>query len=140
MKLNALYDYALQRNIGVCCVALRSKKAFSTKHDDGHYVVLNYTGSEREERLTLAEEVGHCETDAFYCLDDINSSNWKCNVAKVERQARNWQIKHLIPLESLRAAIKEFRGEVWEIAEHLDVKDDLIRDAFDYYTAKGEVF
>ena len=59
-----------------------------------------------EEKMILAEEIGHFETGAFYLLEtDTNSSRHRINRRKAEYKAKVWSIKKLLPAHVLQNAI-----------------------------------
>ena len=81
-----------------------------------------------QERTHLAHELGHCECGAFYnryAAADVRE--------KHEHRADIWAIKHTIPIEELRQAVKQGVTEPWELAELFGVDEGLMRKAIVYY-------
>lgn len=87
--------------------------------------------TEAQRRSHLAHEIGHCETGAFYDLYSPLD-----NRAKDEHKANVWAIKKLLPKEELNKAFKRGIVEVWQLAEHFDLTEDIICFACKYYLNK----
>lgn len=86
--------------------------------------------SEREERLHLAHELGHCVRGAFY------NPYAKADIRKKhENRADKWAVRHLIPKDRWNEALKDGYTEVWELAEYFDVTEDFIRKTHELYSA-----
>lgn len=134
MTLNDFYDYAFSRSIAVCCNSLPNKKAFSVKVGKDYYIAMDYRKikTEREERLILAEELGHCEKCAMYQLNDRNRAAWDIIVSAAETKAKNWMVQKLVPCDKLKKLIME-RNQRYEIAEILDVPEQCVEYAINYY-------
>ena len=69
MKTKALYKLAEEENITIDNVRLPLTKAFSLMDEEGDcFVALDYSQitNDREERVMLAHELGHCVRGAFY--------------------------------------------------------------------------
>ena len=84
--------------------------------------------SEREERMHLAHEIGHCIRGAFYnpyAKMDIRE--------KHEKRADRWAIRHLIPQSEWINAFRNGYTEVWDLAEYFDVTEEFIRKAYELY-------
>lgn len=87
--------------------------------------------NEAERKSHLAHEIGHCETGAFYDLySPLDNRAWD------EHRANVWAIKKLLPKEELQQAFEQGLVEVWQLAEHFDVTEDLVHFACEYYFQK----
>lgn len=129
--LQSLYHIADQENIPVDRFALFSREALSIMDEDGNCFVAIDPGkirNETDERSKLAHELGHCLTGAFY----NQYSNYDCR-QKHENKADKWAVKQLIPVDELDAAIADGHTEIWDLAEHFGVTEDLARKAVCYY-------
>lgn len=85
------------------------------------------TKTEAEYKESLAHELGHCETGAFY--HQFSPCETK---ARQEHKALVWEILHLLPEEDLRQAAMSMKR--WEIADHFGVPEWLVVKAWEYYT------
>ena len=130
-RLISLYDYAEQQGIdvdwfpsvqtvsmslplpdGTCCIAIDPWKIETLA----------------QETVTLAHELGHCETGSFY-----NRYAALDLVQKHENRANRWAYKKLVPRgELIRAYLAGYR-ETWELAEYFQLPEDFIRSAIAYY-------
>ena len=93
--------------------------------NDGLYadgcVWINQDMPTNKKACVLAEEVGHYETSS----GDI--------LRKQELTARKWAYNKVVPEEKISEAISAGYTEVWEIADHLDVDEQFLREALKYY-------
>lgn len=100
--------------------------------NDGLYadgcVWINKDMSANKKVCILAEEIGHYETTSGAILDQTNTGN-----RKQELIARKWAYNKVVPEEKISEAISEGYTEVWEIADHLDVDEQFLREALIYY-------
>ena len=81
-----------------------------------------------EEKVTLAHEVGHCETGSFYNIHspfDIRE--------KHEYRANKRSFQMLVPHDELIAAVKRGLTEIWELAEYFDVPCEYMQKAAEYW-------
>ena len=140
MTLLDFYDYAESQDIAVCCSKLQNKKAFAASIGDQKYIALDTTKirSEKEERLILAEEIGHCETNGLYSLSEQNRPLWRYIINQCEAKSKRWRLEKLVPLDELKSLLY-YRYNKWEIAEELDVSEDMITDAFELYRSRGQI-
>lgn len=91
-------------------------------------VWINKDMSANKKVCILAEEIGHYETTSGAILDQTNTGN-----RKQELIARKWAYNKVVPEEKISEAISEGYTEVWEIADHLDVDEQFLREALIYY-------
>ena len=91
-------------------------------------VWINKNMSANKKACILAEEIGHYETTSGDILDQTNTGN-----RKQELIARKWAYNKVVPEEKISEAISEGYTEVWEIADHLDVDEQFLKDALQYY-------
>lgn len=80
------------------------------------------------EKVKLAHELGHCEAGAFY-------NRWAALDLrqKHEYRATKWAIKKILPEEDLYRAYREGYREPWEMAEYLDLPEEFVRQALEFY-------
>lgn len=81
-----------------------------------------------EHRTHFGHELGHCATGSFY------NRYATCDVRrKHEHRADKWMIEHMIPEAELKEQVQQGRGQIWELAEHFAVTEDLIKKALCWY-------
>lgn len=100
----------------------------------GNTIYINDNLDFRERLSIIAEEIGHHETLA----DGTDISDY--SDMKLENRGRNWGRKKLVPIEELKAFIKNRESvEGYEIAEEFGVTDDYIKEVVSMYRVKGEL-
>ena len=77
------------------------------------------------------EEVGHHVYTVGNILDQRKVSN-----VKQERVARAFAYNRLAPIERIKEAIAAGCIENWQITEYLELDDDFVADAIEYYRSK----
>ena len=84
-----------------------------------------------EKAAILAEELGHHYTSVGNILDpcDLNSR-------KQEHQTRIWSYDRMFGLKGLIDAYQHGYREFHEVAEYLEVPEEQLRDALNYYRSK----
>lgn len=136
MTLNELYQFADQ-HISIYDWNLCGIKGLAVKSKCYH-IALNkkIIANKREESLVLAHELGHCETDQFYFLQDINNPLYRQNIQKAERLAKDYAYELLISIDAIKAAIPLFSND-FEIAEYFDIDINTFQDIVQYYKRKN---
>lgn len=84
-----------------------------------------------EKGCVLAEELGHYHTSSGDILDQSSIPN-----RKQEARARRWAYEKLVPLLSFVEAHKHGIRNRHELALTLDVTEEFIQNAIDYYKEK----
>jgi Zn-dependent peptidase ImmA (M78 family) len=84
-----------------------------------------------EKKCILAEELGHHHATTGNIID-LKSV---CN-RKQERQARKWSYEKLFPLKSIIKASYSGCNNLYELAEYLDVTEEFLKEALEYYQSK----
>lgn len=131
MTNEKLLEFAEERKIDVKEFNSIVTKGLTVRTDDDvHHIAINKSKCENsiDEKVTLAHEIGHCETGSLYC-----STESYCIREKCEENAKRWAIQTLIPFDKLSSVIKSGYIECWEIAEKLDVTCKLVTEAAEYY-------
>ena len=130
--LTELYRTAEKQNISVDCFALEAREALSVADGEGgFYIAIDplKLESSLDEKMKLAHELGHCCTGSFY-----NRYAARDLRARHENRADKWAILTLIPEGELREALDSGLTEPWELAEHFEVSEELLRKAVCWYT------
>ena len=131
METKALYKLAEKENITVDNVPLKHSKAFSVMDDDGDcFVALDrrQCDSDREEKVMLAHELGHCIKGAFY----NRYSPLDCK-SRHERRANVWMYRRLVSEDELHNAVMKGYVEIWELAEYFDLPQEIMEKIVCYY-------
>ena len=92
----------------------------------------------REEKIVLAHELGHCLSDRMYYLQDYYNPLYKSNIAKAERKAKDEACRLLVNSEELKKALCYSDNE-YTAAESLDLDLFTFRDIVSYYQHKGVI-
>lgn len=105
-------------------------KSVSFEDCDERYIIMDEGDmTEAQRKVHLAHEIGHCMTGAFYRPYSPLETRSRC-----EYKANMWMIEHLLPKERLESAFTDGITEVWELAEHFGVTEDVIRLAcYEYF-------
>lgn len=90
---------------------------------DSHFVT-----SSADKKTKLAHELGHCVLGAFY-----NRHSSFDLISRHEYRADRWAVEHLIPEDDLKEAMKSGLVEIWQLAEHFEVNEELVRKALWIY-------
>lgn len=129
MDLNKLYDVAGKENIPVIDFRMKNK-AIICKTNKRICIGLNYEkiNSVTEEKELLAEELGHYYCNAFY-----NSNSDFSTISKKEYRANKWKCTVLVSVNDFIDAFKKGLKNVYEIAEYLNLSEDTVIFAYNYY-------
>ena len=97
--------------------------------------------STSEERVLLAEEIGHYETGGLYIMvSTYNMSVARSKRIRCEAKARFWSYKCLLPPDEIENAIKHEKQDDYAIAEFCSVTVNFLREAIAYHRSCGIVF
>lgn len=125
MKLNELYEISEEENIEV-------KEYPLLKEIKGLYkdnkILIRRGLSGVEVKCILAEELGHHFYTAGDIIDQSNLSN-----RKQERIARKWAFNKLVPINLIKEAVKQGAENAYEVAGYLEVSEDFLKEALEYY-------
>lgn len=128
MNYEALLDEAYEKGLIV--------KEKPLKYNDGRIkgnriAIRNSIETTSKKACVLAEELGHYHTSSGNILDQDDIGN-----RKQERVARGWAYDKMVSLENIKRAYASGCSEPWEIAEHLDVDEQFLKEAMQYYQEK----
>lgn len=85
-----------------------------------------------EEAVHLAHELGHYFTGCMYYRDSPLQTKGRC-----EYRANVWMVKAICPINKLKKAIASGSVSTWELAEEMNLPEDLIKQAIYIYQCKG---
>lgn len=88
-----------------------------------------------QQTCVVAEELGHHYTSCGDLLTDPDIDN--TIIRQQETRAKRWAVKKLVTIKSIIAAFESGCSNSCEMAEHLDVTEEFLRDAFKKY---GEMY
>lgn len=86
----------------------------------------------REQRVALTHEQKHIrkgEYRTFSCSYD--------SFSRYEREVRDETVNELFSFTDFEKALRRCQGHIWEMADELDVTEDVVQDAIDFYRRKG---
>ena len=78
----------------------------------------------------LQKNYGH-----YYCNCLYNSQYSNVEISKKEFRASKWAFKTLVPYKKLKQLYNEGCRYAYEFAEELGVTEELIKKAYNYYSA-----
>lgn len=87
--------------------------------------------NKKEQAAVMAEELGHHLTASGSIIDQRSAGN-----RKQERRGRAWAYDRLIGLNGILRAYWAGCRSRYETAEFLDVPEEMLQEAVDYYRAK----
>ncbi len=130
MELSELYDFANSHKIDIDLFPMNSVKAVSVPLSDRCAIAVDdrKMNGEAELKTTIAHEIGHCETGTFYTAPTYLELR-----SRYEYRADKWAVKKLIPIAELEDAIKCGENELWQLAEHFGVEEELVEKALYIY-------
>ena len=127
-----LYRYAESRGIDVNWFPLKATPSLSVQLPDGSCAIAMdpwWMGTLARETVSLAHELGHCETGSFY-----NPNTGFDLRQRHENRANKWAIRKLIQPADLEQAVANGYHEIWQLAEYFGVTEDFMRSAICLYT------
>lgn len=131
MEVQALYEIAMQQNIEILPYPMKENGSMSIMLDDGAcYIGLDESIRDNgiQERVHLGHELGHCATGSFYNI--YAAIDYR---QRHENRADKWAIRQLIPVDDLDKAVADGCCEIWDLAEHFGVTEELMKKAVCYY-------
>ena len=97
----------------------------------GNRIAIKRGMTEMEKKCVMAEELGHYYTGTRDILDQSSVSN-----RKQEMHGRIYAYNKLVGLMGIIDAHKHHCQNLFETAEYLDVTEEFLSDALNYYKAK----
>ncbi|MCJ8015254.1 ImmA/IrrE family metallo-endopeptidase [Paenibacillus sp. KQZ6P-2] len=110
---------------------LRFKGMYIETSDKQMILVSKYIRSATEKKCVLAEEIGHFHKTVGNIVDQQIIDN-----KKQEETARRWAYEKLVPLEGIISASKAGVKNRFELADHLDIIEDFLDEAIEFYRRK----
>jgi len=142
VTLGNLYDMADSEGIDIINYSFsKTKKAVCMCTPVGRNIILDkaHIETKAEEKVILAEEISHYETNAFYTIrDNMNNHTARGNRLRQEAKAQHHSYLRVLPPDELQIYIRRMKSvNVYEVAEHFDVTVESVCRAMEYYETKG---
>ena len=130
MELSVLYRDAQALDVRIFPYAIGFTEAATVEVAGryGIFVDFDRLGSLQEFKAVLAHELGHCATGCTHRV----SSPYDL-ICRHEYKADRWAIQRYLPFEALQEAVAAGCTEPWQLAEHLQLPEALVRRALHYY-------
>ena len=132
IPLEELYAFAESQSYDLYWIRSSDARICSMSVTDGVHCAIMMDPSklttEAEQRWTLAHELGHCVTGAFY-----NRYAKRDLRQKHENRADKWAICRLIPADALAQAVECGHTELWDLAEYFGVPEEFMKKALCWY-------
>ena len=128
METNSLYNIAEQKGISVSFFPLNESRGVVLENGGKFYIALHDGCSERDEKVILAHELGHCLSGGGYSLNDSPLIK-----VKLEKRAERWAIERLVPLYELETAIKQGDEANSALAERFGVTEEFMQKVLRHY-------
>jgi len=127
------YDQVVQAiyDEGIELIEFSFRGGLKGLYSDNTIAIRSDIPTTTEKKCILAEELGHHHVTTGNIID-LKSV---CN-RKQERQARKWSYEKLIPLKSIIKVSYSGCTNLHELAEHLDVTEEFLKEALEYYQSK----
>lgn len=130
MNYEQMLEYANNKDIEI--INMDFKGNLKGLYADSLIALDSNLETESEKRCILAEELGHYHHSSGIILDQKLQPS-----TKQEIQARGWAYKHLVPFKEIIKAYKEaYVCNYHELAEFLDITEEFLLSAMEYYKAK----
>lgn len=133
MKYEQLVKEVYQNKLELheVCLSSRLKGLYS----DNIIWINKLISTNVEKTCVLAEELGHHHKTAGDILDQTNVTN-----RKQELRARNWAYEKLVPLNKVIMAHKCHITNRYELADFLEVTEEFLEAALNWYKSKYGLF
>ena len=131
MEISELYAFAESRMIDIDSIRTKSIASVSVRLDGGKCAIgidESKMSDSSELKSVLAHEIGHCETGAFYTETSYLELRSRC-----EYRADKWAVRTLLPKSEMENAMRCGETQVWQLAEHFGVDEELIIKALFIY-------
>ena len=145
VTLESLYDIADSEGVDILhCTFSKTKKAACMCTGSGKHILLDRAHIETtsEEKVILAEEISHYETNAFYTVrSNVNERAARCNRLRQEAKAQQHSYARIVPPNELAAFLQKNKtASVYDTAEHFEITYECLERAINYYQTKGYAF
>ena len=130
-KLIELYDLAERKDIDVDWFSLAGAESLSVELADGKRCIAidsQKMDTIAKEATCLAHELVHCVSGGFYTEYSPHGL-----IEKHEYKADKFAVLEMVPQEEYQQAVKDGHTEIYDLAGHFCVTEDLMKKAVCYY-------
>jgi len=125
------YEELLMESAGNGIIAKEKNLPISKGRIKGNRIAISQGLPEREKKCILAEELGHYYTGVGDILDQSISAN-----RKQEARGRIYAYNKLVGLMGIIDAYNNRCQSLYESAEFLEVSEEFLKEALEYYKSK----
>ena len=136
-KLIQIYDEIKKdKAINIYNYKINGFDAATIEIDKNYGIFVDYSklGSQHEEFMRVAHEIGHCKTGSTHHLNSPLEI-----VEKHEYKANKWAVNKLLPFEEIKKAGEKGITEFSELADYFDLPEEFIRLSYDIYKMSGKI-
>lgn len=133
MKLN--YDVLLSESDSTGLTVKEKPLKYNNGRIKGKRIAIRKDMPEIQKKCVLAEELGHYRTTVGDILDQNKAEN-----RKQELRARVWAYNKLIGLRGIVDSCIHGCRTAYETAEYLDVTEEFLTEAIQYYKSKYGIY
>jgi len=132
MEVLDLEDIANKEKLNIVNYKMKPKARIIDR-----YIFIDYSKihTYTEEKCLLAEELGHYYYDAYYTLRSSQT-----DIDKAEYKAMKWKSLTCVSLKSILHCFKNGICNLSDIAEELNVEQNMVEFAYNYYKDNGQLF
>lgn len=132
MTTDTLYNIASKENIDINNYKWSNTKARIFEIDNQYSVAIDFSkiDNNKEEKVILAEELGHYYCNALYFLNSSKILKDKC-----EYRATKWAYSVLVPFQKLKEKITQ-GFSLYDLADYFDVDVKYMIDCINFYAEK----
>lgn len=130
METSKLYSLAEKTGVTVDFLSIPTAKAMVLELYGKTFLAIDkdVRADSAEERVLLAHELGHIETNSCYEVASSISLREFC-----ERKAERWAINTLVPLKDLVDAYKNGNESIQSLSEIFGVTEEFMEKALKFY-------
>lgn len=130
-----IYENLLRESDSLNLITKEKDLPVSKGRIKGKRIAIRKDLSNTEKGCVLAEELGHYHTTVGNILDQSSTSN-----RKQELRARAWAYNKLIGLTGIINSYEHGCDSIHDTAEFLDVTEEFLLEALQYYKSKFGIY
>lgn len=130
-----IYENLLKESDSLNLITKEKELPVNKGRIKGKRIAIRKNLSNTEKGCVLAEELGHYHTTVGNILDQSSASN-----RKQELRARVWAYNKLIGLTGIISSYRHGCSSIHDTAEFLDVTEEFLIEALQYYKSKFGIY